>query len=77
MSTLTFFGFFANLCLAIWAIPNGLKWFSYFISKAAVPYGLLSMSWADEICGEDAEEQGLSWELRMHRATLSMLGCHC
>lgn len=45
--------------LAIWSIPSGLKWFSYFISKAAIPYGPLSMSWANEICGADAEERAI------------------
>lgn len=54
-----FIGFFTSLCLAIWTIPSGLKWFSYFASRAAVPYGPLSMSWANEICGADAEERAL------------------
>ncbi|TVY84707.1 Pantothenate transporter liz1 [Lachnellula suecica] len=59
MSISTFLGLFNSLCLAIWNIPVGLKWFSYFISRAAVPYGPLSMSWANEICGNDAEERAL------------------
>ncbi|CZR68652.1 related to transporter protein [Phialocephala subalpina] len=54
-----FFGFFSSLVLAIWAVPSGLKWFAYFISRAAVPYGPLSMSWANEICGADAEERAI------------------
>ncbi len=61
-STLTLpqsFGFISSLFLAIWTIPSGLKWFSYFISRAAVTYGPLSMSWANEICGSDAEERAL------------------
>ena len=52
-------GFLSSLCLAIWNIPSGLHWLSYFISRAAVPYGPLSMSWANEICGGDAEERAL------------------
>ncbi|KAG0645286.1 MFS transporter [Hyphodiscus hymeniophilus] len=59
MSMSTFFGFLSSLFLAIWTIPSGLKWFSYFISRIAVPYGPLSMSWANEICGGDAEERAL------------------
>lgn len=45
------------MCLAIWNIPTGLKWFSFFLQRASVPYGPLSMSWANEICGADAEER--------------------
>lgn len=59
MSVSTFFGFFTSLCLAIWTIPVGLKWFSFFMQRAAVPYGPLSMSWANEICGADAEERAV------------------
>ncbi|KUJ07900.1 major facilitator superfamily transporter [Mollisia scopiformis] len=59
MSISTFFGFLSALLLAIWTIPSGLHWFAYFISKAAVPYGPLSMSWANEICGADAEERAV------------------
>jgi ACS family pantothenate transporter-like MFS transporter len=54
-----FFGLFSSLCLAIWNIPTTLHWFAYFISRAAVPYGPLSMSWANEICGADAEERAV------------------
>lgn len=54
-----FFGCLSSLLLAIWYIPTGVKWFSYFISRAAVPYGPLAMSWANEICGGDAEERAL------------------
>ncbi|KAL1643221.1 hypothetical protein SLS61_009320 [Didymella pomorum] len=57
MSISTLLGGFAALCLAIWNIPSGLKWFSFFLQRASVPYGPLSMSWANEICGADAEER--------------------
>ncbi|TVY40583.1 Pantothenate transporter [Lachnellula subtilissima] len=59
MTISTFFGFLSNLFLAIWNVPKGLKWFSYFTGRIAVPYGPLSMSWANEICGNDAEERAL------------------
>lgn len=59
MSVSTFFGFLTALCLAIWTIPVGLKWFAFFMQRAAVPYGPLSMSWANEICGADAEERAV------------------
>ncbi|KAI0132616.1 major facilitator superfamily transporter [Xylariales sp. AK1849] len=59
MSVSTFLGGFAALCLAIWNIPDGLKWFAFLLQRAAVPYGPLSMSWANEICGGDAEERAV------------------
>jgi ACS family pantothenate transporter-like MFS transporter len=59
MSISTLLGGFAALCLAIWSIPTGLKWFAFFLQKASVPYGPLSMSWANEICGADAEERAI------------------
>ncbi len=59
MSISTILGLFAALSLSIWSIPLGLKWFSFFVSRAAVPYGPLSMSWANEICGADAEERAV------------------
>ncbi|KAF1349744.1 major facilitator superfamily transporter [Delphinella strobiligena] len=59
MSISTLFGFFSSLLIAIWFIPTGLLWFAYFLQKAAVPYGPLSMTWANEICSADAEERAL------------------
>lgn len=59
MSISTLLGGFAALCLAIWSIPAGLKWFAFFLQRASVPYGPLSMSWANEICGADAEERAV------------------
>lgn len=59
LTTPQFFGFFSALFLAIWDVPKGLKWISYFTGRIAVPYGPLSMSWANEICGNDAEERAL------------------
>jgi len=52
-------GLLSSLPLAIWTIPTPLKWTAYFLSRAAIPYGPLSMSWANEICGSDAEERAL------------------
>ncbi|KAH6659431.1 major facilitator superfamily transporter [Truncatella angustata] len=59
MSISTFLGGFAALVLAIWYVPDGLKWFAFLLQKASVPYGPLSMSWANEICGADAEERAV------------------
>ncbi|KAI2604680.1 MFS general substrate transporter [Hypoxylon sp. NC1633] len=59
MSISTFLGGFAALVLAIWNIPDGLKWFAFLLQRASVPYGPLSMSWANEICGADAEERAI------------------
>ncbi|KAK7187661.1 hypothetical protein DPSP01_004498 [Paraphaeosphaeria sporulosa] len=59
MTLSTLFGFFSALCLAIWHIPSGLKWTAFFLQRASVPYGPLSMAWANEICGKDAEERAV------------------
>lgn len=59
MSISTFLGGFAALVLAIWNVPDGLKWFAFLLQRAAVPYGPLSMSWTNEICGSDAEERAI------------------
>ncbi|KAF2846234.1 major facilitator superfamily transporter [Plenodomus tracheiphilus IPT5] len=59
MSVSTILGLFSALCLAIWTVPKGLKWFAFFMQRASVPYGPLSMSWANEICGADAEERAI------------------
>lgn len=59
MSIAIFFGFFSYLLLAIWSIPIGLKWVAYFATRAAVGFGPLSMTWANEICSADAEERAL------------------
>lgn len=59
MSISTVLGGFSAMMLAIWAIPDGLKWFALFLQRASVPYGPLSMSWANEICGSDAEERAI------------------
>ncbi|KAF2167409.1 hypothetical protein M409DRAFT_66020 [Zasmidium cellare ATCC 36951] len=57
MSFSTFWGFFCSLILAIWLVPSGLKWFAFEMYRASVPYGPISMSWANEICTSDAEER--------------------
>jgi len=59
MSFSTLIGFFSALCLAIWTIPDGLKWTAFFVHKVAVPFGPLAMSWANEVCGSDAEERAV------------------
>jgi MFS transporter, ACS family, pantothenate transporter len=59
MTLSTVFGFLTSLLLAIWSIPTGLKWFSFLASKISVAYGPLSMAWANEVCGADAEERAV------------------
>lgn len=59
MSLSTILGLFAATCLAIWSVPPGLKWVAFFLQRASIPYGPLSMSWANEICGADAEERAI------------------
>ncbi|KAG4440097.1 hypothetical protein IFR05_004440 [Cadophora sp. M221] len=53
------FGFLSYLLLAIWDIPNTLKYIAYFIGRGSVGFGPLAMSWANEICGADAEERAI------------------
>lgn len=59
MSISTGVGLFSAIVLAIWRIPSGLKWAAYVVYKISVPYGPLAMSWANEICGGDAEERSI------------------
>ncbi|KAF9078036.1 major facilitator superfamily transporter [Rhodocollybia butyracea] len=59
MTIATLLGGLAALSLAIWDIPDGLKWSAFFLFRAGVPYGPLSMTWANEICGADAEERAI------------------
>lgn len=59
MSISTFLGFFTSLILVVWTVPTVLKWFAFFMSRASVAYGPLAMSWANEICGGDAEERAV------------------
>jgi ACS family pantothenate transporter-like MFS transporter len=85
MSVSAFTGLFSALLLALWTIPSGFLWFAFFISPAAIPYGPLSMSWANEICSGDAEERALvlgimnasgyavhTWLVRSHAPRLMM-----
>ncbi|KAK4546689.1 hypothetical protein LTR36_001907 [Oleoguttula mirabilis] len=57
MSVSTFWGLFSSIILAVWNVPDGLKWFAFEMYKVAVPFGPMAMSWANEICGGDAEER--------------------
>ncbi|KAI4602941.1 hypothetical protein KJ359_008162 [Pestalotiopsis sp. 9143b] len=59
MSISTVLGGTAAFILAIWHVPTALKWAAFLLQKAAVPYGPLAMSWANEICGADAEERAV------------------
>ncbi|KAI5310846.1 MFS transporter (Seo1) [Ascosphaera atra] len=51
---------FAGICLAIWHIPIGLKYFSYFLAGTADGIAAVLYAWANEICAEDAEERALT-----------------
>ncbi|KAK5729768.1 hypothetical protein LTR17_011634 [Elasticomyces elasticus] len=57
MSVSTFWGVVTCAILAAWTVPIGLKWFAFEMYRTIAPYGPLSMSWANEICGADAEER--------------------
>ncbi|KAK9464256.1 major facilitator superfamily domain-containing protein [Lipomyces arxii] len=53
-----FFTVLGNLLLAIWDIPNGAKFFAYYIPGFGTPYWGLIMSWAEEVMYDDAELRG-------------------
>ncbi|GAB7333686.1 hypothetical protein MBLNU13_g05233t1 [Cladosporium sp. NU13] len=59
MSVSTFWGFVTSVILAVWTVPAGLKWFAFEMFRAYVPYGPISMTWANEICSADAEERSI------------------
>lgn len=59
MSISTLGGLFSAIVLAIWSVPSGLKWFAFLLDKFSVPYGPFAMSYANEICGNDAEERSI------------------
>ena len=46
MSVSTFWGFFTAVVLAVWTVPDGLKWFAFEMFRAYVPYGPIGMAWA-------------------------------
>lgn len=59
MSISTAGGLFSAVVLAIWSVPSGLKWFAFLLDKFSVPYGPMAMTYANEICGGDAEERSI------------------
>lgn len=50
---------FAGVCLAIWNIPVGLKYFSFFLAGTANAIAAIVYAWANEICAGNAEERAL------------------
>ncbi|CAG9991055.1 unnamed protein product [Clonostachys byssicola] len=50
---------FAAICLAVWNIPVGLKFLSYFIFGTAYGIAAVIYSWANEICGGSSEERAI------------------
>ncbi|KAL2864251.1 major facilitator superfamily domain-containing protein [Aspergillus lucknowensis] len=59
LSITAFLGLFTSICLAVWDTPVGLRWFSLFLNRAAVPFGPLLLVWTNEICSRDAEERAV------------------
>jgi ACS family pantothenate transporter-like MFS transporter len=50
---------FACICLAIWDIPVGLKFFAFYLSGTADAIASIIYAWANEICAGNAEERAL------------------
>ena len=59
LTVVAFLGLLSSIILAIWNVPIGLKWFALFLNRAAVPFGPLSLTWTNEICGGNAEERAI------------------
>ncbi|OBT67282.1 hypothetical protein VE03_02625 [Pseudogymnoascus sp. 23342-1-I1] len=53
------FNIFACICLAIWDIPVGLKFFAFYLSGTADAIASIIYAWANEICAGNAEERAL------------------
>jgi MFS family permease len=51
---------FAGIVLAVWNIPDGLKFFSFFLAGTADAIAAIIYSWANEICAGDAEERAIT-----------------
>ncbi|KAJ5280939.1 hypothetical protein N7478_006311 [Penicillium angulare] len=50
---------FASIVLAIWNVPNGLKFFAFFLSGTADGIAAVVYAWANEICAHSAEERAI------------------
>lgn len=50
---------FACIILAIWNVPDGLKFFAFFLSGTADGIAAVVYAWANEICAHSAEERAL------------------
>ncbi|KAB5577961.1 pantothenate transporter [Coniochaeta sp. 2T2.1] len=50
---------FACVCLAIWDVPVGLKFFAFYLTGTANAIASIIYSWANEICAGNAEERAL------------------
>ncbi|CAG8961284.1 hypothetical protein HYFRA_00013563 [Hymenoscyphus fraxineus] len=48
-----------GVSLAIWEIPEGWRWFNYYIASASSGLSGLCMAWAHEICTADSEERAI------------------
>ncbi|KAJ5894572.1 MFS general substrate transporter [Penicillium taxi] len=50
---------FSNICLSVWNIPDGLRFFCYFITGIGGPISPIFNSWANDVCRNDAEERAV------------------
>lgn len=50
---------FASIILAIWDVPDGLKYFAFFLSGTADSIAAIIYAWANEICAGNAEERAI------------------
>ncbi|KAK9377983.1 major facilitator superfamily domain-containing protein [Kockiozyma suomiensis] len=55
-----FICFLGNLLLAIWDIPDGLKFFAFLCPNLGYPLWGLMVSWASEVFQDDTEMRGLA-----------------
>ncbi|RDW74885.1 hypothetical protein BP6252_06027 [Coleophoma cylindrospora] len=50
---------FASVILAIWDVPDGLKYFAFFLSGTADAIAAIIYAWTNEICAGDTEERAV------------------
>jgi ACS family pantothenate transporter-like MFS transporter len=49
-----------SICMAVWNIPEGLKFFAFFIAGLGGALNPLFMSWASEVTFKSAEERAVT-----------------
>jgi ACS family pantothenate transporter-like MFS transporter len=51
---------FGSICMAVWNIPVGLKFFAFYIAGLGGALNPLFMSWASQVTFKSAEERAVT-----------------